>query len=130
MAATDVVRRYFELINADRFESLREIFASDIALEMPGAARRDGVDAAVAYYARALAPLPVHDDDPVSIIASADDTRVAVEIDFTGATADGRPVVFTAVDLFDMDADGHVVRLRSFYDTARVAELLDAPAEH
>jgi ketosteroid isomerase-like protein len=124
MSAHDPVTRYFELVNADRFDELRELFADDIVLEMAGASRRDGVDAAVAYYARALAPLPDHDDDPVSIVRSADGRRAAVEISFTGRTADGRPVEFTAVDLFDLDDRGRIVRLRSFYDTAAVAAAL------
>jgi ketosteroid isomerase-like protein len=117
----DVVRAYFDAINADRFEDLRDVFAADVVLEMAGAAARVGVDAAVAYYPRALAALPEHEDDPVAVLASADGHRVAVEIAFTGRTADGRPVAFTAVDLFDVDPAGRVARLRSFYDTNAVA---------
>lgn len=124
MNANDTVTRYFELVNADRFDELRELFAADIVLDMAGASRRDGVDAAVAYYARALAPLPDHVDDPVSIVRSADGRRVAVEIAFRGRTVEGLPVEFTAVDLFDLDDDGRIARLRSFYDTAAVTAAL------
>jgi ketosteroid isomerase-like protein len=84
------------------------------------------VDAAIAYYPLALAPLPRHYDDPISMVCSDDRRRVAVEIAFTGTTAGGRPVEFSAVDLFDLDDDGRVSRLRSFYDTARVARQLQA----
>ena len=118
------VRQYFECINADRFEQLREIFADDVELTMAGANTRRGVDAAVDYYPRALAPLPHHIDDPIHTATSEDGRRCAVEIEFIGATADRRAVAFTAVDLFDLDDDGRITRLRSFYDTARVARLL------
>lgn len=120
----DAIGRYFEYINADRFEELREIFAPDVRLGMAGAKERRGVDAAVAYYPLALAPLPQHVDDPVHVVCSDDRRRVAVEIAFTGTTTGGRPVEFTAVDLFDLGDDGRITRLRSFYDTAGVARQL------
>jgi ketosteroid isomerase-like protein len=121
------VRAYFDAINADRFEDLRAVFADDVVLEMAGAAARNGVEAAIAYYPRALAPLPEHEDEPVAVLTSADGRQVAVEIAFTGRTADGRPVAFTAVDLFDVDPAGRVTRLRSFYDTSAVVRQIAAP---
>lgn len=124
MSPPKAVLRYFELINADRFEELRAIFADDIELAMAGASTRRGVDDAIAYYPRALAPLPQHVDDPVSVVTSSDGRRCSVEIAFTGAMANGRPVEFTAVDLFDLDDEGRVIRLRSFYDTALVTDML------
>lgn len=124
MDAPSSVLRYFEYINADQFERLREIFAPDIELAMAGAGPRSGVDAAVDYYPRALAALPSHLDEPVDIVTNPPQTRSAVEISFTGDTIDGRPVTFTAVDLFDLGPDGRITRLRSFYDTALVARML------
>ena len=123
----EAVRAYFEAINHDRFDELREIFAADIELAMAGAAPRRGVDAAIAYYPRALADLPVHEDAPRQVLTSADGRRCAVEIAFTGTTTDGRPLVFDAVDLFELDGRGRVARLRSFYDTSAVAAQLRPP---
>lgn len=125
--AVDVVRRYFAAVNEDRFDDLGDLFAPDIVLEMGGAARREGVADAIGYYPRALAALPVHDDEAVSTLTSDDGRRVAVEIVFTGTTGDGRPLVFPAVDLFDLDEDGRISRLRSFYDTTYVATALRPP---
>lgn len=118
------VLQYFEFINVDRFEQLRELFHDDIEISMGSASTRRGVDAAVAFYPLALAQLPQHVDDPVDIITSDDGRRCSVEIAFTGGTADGVTVGFTAVDLFDLDDSGRIVRLRSFYDTAEVARQL------
>jgi len=127
MKSREMVSRYFEYVNTDQFHRLRELFAADVVLDMAGASERIGIEAALDYYPRALEPLPRHFDDPVDVVASEDGKRVVAEIAFTGETADGRPVEFTAVDLFDFDNDGCVVRLRSFYDTALVARLLHEP---
>ena len=93
---------------------------------MAGARARTGIEAAVAYYPAALAPLPQHVDEPVHIAVSDEGRRVAVEIAFEGSTQSGRSVVFTAVDLFDLADDGRIERLRSFYDTADVARQLQS----
>lgn len=124
----DTVRRYFTAVNADRFDELADLFADTIVIEMGSAIPRHGIADALAYYPKALADLPVHEDDPVSVTSSADGRRVAVEIAFSGTTGDGRPVKFTAVDLFDLDDAGRIV-VRSIYDTATVREQLRAPSE-
>jgi uncharacterized protein len=121
------VDAYFTAVNADRFDDLRAVFAGDVVLEMAGATRRDGVAAAIAYYPRALAALPVHADEPRRVLISADGRHCAVEIAFTGRCGDGRAVEFAAVDLFDLDDDGRIRRLRSFYDTSAVAAQLRPP---
>lgn len=120
----DVIRRYFAAVNTDRFDDLREVFAADVVIHMAGASERSGMEAALAYYPRALAPLPVHSDEPVGVVVSDDGHHVTVDIAFAGETADGRPVVFSAVDWFELDDAGRVVRLRSFYDTAHVVASL------
>jgi ketosteroid isomerase-like protein len=121
------VHRYFEVVNADRFEELRAIFAPDVVLDMAGSQLRRGVDEAIAYYPRALAALPVHHDDPVTIVGDQHERRVMVEIVFTGRTTDDRPVEFTAVDLFDLDESGRITRVRSIYDTEPVRQQVQPP---
>jgi ketosteroid isomerase-like protein len=125
----DAVRRYFAAVNVDRFDALADLFADTIVIEMGSAPPRHGIADALAYYPKALADIPVHEDDPVSVMSSADGRRVAVEIAFSGTTGDGRPVKFTAVDLFDLDDTGRIVRLRSIYDTNTVREQLRAPSQ-
>lgn len=119
-----VIRRYFDAVNTDRFAALREVFAADVVMHMAGASERSGIDAALAYYPRALAPLPVHDDEPVGVVVSDNGRHVTVDIAFVGETTDGRAVVFSAVDWFELDDADRVVRLRSFYDTAYVIAAL------
>jgi ketosteroid isomerase-like protein len=120
-ATPAAVTKYFDFVNNDRFEELRDIFADDIRLEMAGAPPRRGVDDAVAYYAKALAQLPRHDDSPTAVWVDPSGTLVCVEISFVGSTRDERPVSFTAIDVFHLSNDGRIEWLRSFYDTASVA---------
>lgn len=121
------ITTYFACVNEDRFEDLREVFDDDIRLEMAGAPPRRGLDDAVAYYALALALLPDHDDAPVTVWVDPTHRRVCVEIEFVGATHEGRPVRFTAVDIFHLTDQGRIGWLRSFYDTALVARQIGPP---
>jgi ketosteroid isomerase-like protein len=127
MSVPAAITGYFDAINSDRFEALADVFADDVVIQMGPAPERSGTTDAIAFYPKALAPFPQHLDDPVDVIVSEDGRRASVEIAFTGTTADGRLVEFTAVDLFELDDAGRVVRLRSFYDTAKVKALLTAP---
>jgi hypothetical protein len=47
-----------------------------------------------------------------------------VEIHFSGALASGIPLEFDAVDVFDFDDDGLIVRLTSWYDSHAVRSSL------
>jgi ketosteroid isomerase-like protein len=124
MQPEEAIRRYFDAINSDDFERLREVFADSITIQMGAASARHGIDEAIAYYHRALAPLPIHDDEAVGVLIADDRRSASVEIEFRGQATGGRRVDFAAVDLFDFDETGRITRLRSFYDTARVAALL------
>ena len=111
------VRGYFEAINADRFDDLREVMAPDVVLHPCGMDPVHGVDDAVKHYAWLLEKFPDHVDDPDRVLPSGD--SVTVEIDFRGRTDGGREVTFHAVDVFDL-ADGRIVRVKMWYDTLGV----------
>jgi ketosteroid isomerase-like protein len=127
-ATPAAVTKYFDYLNNDRFEELRDIFADDIRMEMAGAVPRRGVDDAVAFYTKALAPLPRHHDSPDAVWVDPSGTRVCVEISFVGRTCDDRPVTFTAIDVFHLGNEGRIEWLRSFYDTTSVTRQLRPPA--
>jgi ketosteroid isomerase-like protein len=52
------------------------------------------------------------------------DSTATVEITFTGALASGSRMEFDAVDVFDFDDDGRIVRLTSWYDSHAVRQRL------
>jgi ketosteroid isomerase-like protein len=118
------IAAYFRTINEEDWDGLAALFHADAELRAPGTRPRVGGAAVASYYADALRPYPVHRDDPVREHYAGD--VVTVEIRFDGELANGRPLGFDAVDVFDF-RDGRVARLASWYDSQRVvAALLDA----
>jgi len=110
-----VLDAYFDGINEERYDDVGALFAPDGALVAPGVTPRRGPAEIARYFTAALAPYPVHRDDPTrSVLAGATAT---VEIAFTGALASGAPMAFDAIDVFDFDADGRIARLSTWYDS-------------
>lgn len=119
-----VVGRYFSAINGDSFEELREVLSSTVELHMGASPVVRGIDDALDFYRAILAPFASHHDDPVRTLVDEQASCAVVEIDFVGEGRGGTSVCFTAVDIFEFDPRGLVVRLRSLYDTAGVAALM------
>lgn len=118
----EVPDRYFAIVNAERWDKLEEMFAPQAELIAPGTRRRRGLEEIRDYYERSLAPYPEHEDRATRWICSGQ-TAVA-EIAFTGRTREGVVISFEAVDVFDLDEDGRIVKLSSWYDSAWVRKLI------
>jgi ketosteroid isomerase-like protein len=114
----ETIDAYFAGINEERYGDVAALFAPDGRLLAPGTAPRVGPEAIAAYFAAALAPYPVHLDTPTRRLPSG--SSVTVEITFTGELASGAPLTFDAVDVFDLDDEGRITRLTSWYDSHRV----------
>jgi ketosteroid isomerase-like protein len=112
------VRAYFDGINAERYEDVGALFAPDGELVAPGISPLRGPEAVSSYFGAALRLYPEHFDDATRVIAAG--TTVTVEIHFTGKLENGEPIEFDAVDVFDLDAEGRIVRLSSWYDSHAV----------
>ena len=112
-----VLRAYFDGINAERYEDVGALFAPGGEIVAPGANPR-GPEEIARYFAAALRPYPVHHDGP-GTPAIAGDT-VTVEVHFTGALASGAPMEFDALDVFELDGEGRIARLTTWYDSHRV----------
>ena len=54
---------------------------------------------------------------------------MTVEIHFTGRLENGAPIEFDAIDVFDLDDDGRIVKLTSWYDSHAVRKTLRAALE-
>jgi hypothetical protein len=111
----ETIDAYFTGLNEERYRDVAELFAPGGQLQAPGTAPRVGPDAIAAYFAAALAPYPVHSDTPTRRLPSG--STVTVEIDFAGELASGASLRFAAVDIFDLDAEGRIVRLTTWYDS-------------
>ena len=111
------VERYFAAINAEDWAALADVFTPDVEISTVGAAPVRGRDAALAYFPRLLAGYTEHTDTVTRWIEAPD--AIVTEIGFDGRLADGRPVVFDALDVFDL-RDGRIARVRTWFDTRDV----------
>ncbi len=117
-----VLDAYFDGINGERYEAVGALFAPGGTLVAPGLAPRTGPAEIAPYFAAALAPYPVHHDAPTRFVHA--EGTVTVEITFTGELANGAPMTFEAVDVFDFDAEHRITRLLSVYDSHLVRRRL------
>ena len=119
----DLVDLYFRSLNSADYDGLAEAFHPDIDMHPTGSRPRLGRDDALDFFPNVFEMFPEHYDDPVRVIDAGE--TIVVEIVFDGTTADGRTVHFEAVDVFDF-ADGHIKRLRQWFDTSALARQLQA----
>ena len=117
-----VVQRYFSSLNETRLDRLGDVFAEDATLHFPTYEPIRGLPAIRSFYTSVLKYYPKHFDNPVKFFFS-DDGGIAVEIHFEGETIGGLPMVFDAVDVFEVK-NGRVQNLHIRYDSAKVAQML------
>jgi ketosteroid isomerase-like protein len=123
--ARRIVQRYFECLNSEDWDGMRELWTEQGALQATGARPRQGREEVVAYYAKIFSLWAEHRDEPTRVLVSGD--TVTVEVRFTGTTPRGKRVEFEAVDVIDLD-DGRIERLTNWYDVAYArAELAESP---
>lgn len=111
------LKRYFASINDEDWDGLAALFHPEAQLRAPGIGAVGGGEGVAGYYQAALAPYPEHRDEPTRILLC--DSTATVEIHFDGRLANGRPLSFDAVDVFDF-RDGLIHRLSSWYDSHQV----------
>jgi ketosteroid isomerase-like protein len=113
---------YFAGLNGEDWAGLEALMCEEAELEAPGARRR-GARAVAQYFRDALAPYPEHLDQPGRRLITG--TCATVEIHFVGRMANGAPMEFDAVDVFDVSRrDGRIARLTSWYDSHQVRRAL------
>jgi ketosteroid isomerase-like protein len=112
---------YFSAVNEDRFDDVAALFAPDATLSAPGVGPL-GPDEIAPYLAKALSGYPTHHDEPTRTLLA--EHAATVEITFTGAMADGTPITFEALDVFDFDAHGRITRLRTWFDSHELRKKL------
>ncbi|MBW0105037.1 nuclear transport factor 2 family protein [Pseudonocardia sp. KRD291] len=117
------VEGYFAAVNSDSFDDLAAVFAADVEIHTVGAEPVVGRDAALAHFPKVLSAYATHDDRVTRWVSGVDDAggdAIVCDIAFTGTLADGRPVRFDALDVFDV-RDGLIARVTTWYDTRLVA---------
>ena len=110
-----VLGAYFDGINSERYDDVAALFADVGILIAPGMKPRVGRAAIAAYFPKVLARYPEHFDDATRILV--DGRAAAVEIDFRGTLDTGEPISFQAIDIFDLDEQGRIAKLTTWYDS-------------
>lgn len=123
MSNRATVEAYFAAINADRYADLERLWHPDGEMRPVGTPPLIGRAAVVAHFPAVLGPYAEHHDEVTRYVEAGD--TVLAEIRFEGTLADGRPVGFDAVDVFDL-RDGVIVALSSWFDTRAVARMVRA----
>ncbi|MHB1539618.1 MAG: nuclear transport factor 2 family protein [Solirubrobacteraceae bacterium] len=124
MNAQATLDAYFDGINEERYDDVAALFAPHATLIAPGIERCSGGEAIAAYFAAALRPYPQHRDEPTRAVLAG--SVATVEIHFSGTMAGGVALEFDAVDVFDLQDDGRISRLSSWYDSHAVRAQLRA----
>lgn len=121
---SSVVRRYFNAVDAEDFDTLRQVLHPDVALTACGSRPRRGSEAVIDLFRKIFERFPVHSDRPTRLIC--DGEVVVAEVHFEGRSATGADVTFDAVDVFDI-LDGRIVRLTQWLDSAHLERQLRSP---
>ncbi|WP_166462945.1 nuclear transport factor 2 family protein [Amycolatopsis acidicola] len=119
-----VVERYFAAINSDSFGDLAKVFAEDVEIHTVGAPAVAGREAALGHFPKILAGYAEHEDRVTRWIEATD--AITTEIDFAGRLRDGRPITFSALDVFDL-RDGLITKVTTWYDTRALRRQLVPP---
>ncbi len=122
-----VIMRYFECLDTENWEGMREIWHEDGRLRAVGARPRNDREGMIEYFSKIFMPWQEHVDKPTRLIVSERDGTVVAEVTFTGRTADGREVSFDAIDVFDL-VDGRIAKLTNWYDIDYARKSIAPPA--
>lgn len=110
----DVVKKYFKLVNEEKFDEFLELFDDDVEFHAPFNFNARGMEKVKQFYLGVPKNYPEHTDTPEEIFVSGN--KAAVFIDFKGRTPDGQDTAFKASDWFVIE-NGKIKSLNIFYDS-------------
>ncbi len=109
---SDIVRSYYDHIDAEAYEDVFALFAEDIVYERPGQSSLDGMAEFREFY---LEDRPLEDGEhEIKQLVVGDDT-VAVRGRFNGVQ-DGERVSFGFADFHRFDGDGKIAERITYTD--------------
>ena len=107
------LRRYFEAVNAERWDDVVAAFAEDAVLTVPAQPPKRGHSEIRRFYEYVPRLFPEHYDDPVLVLAEGDQAMASIE--FTGRRPDGSAAHFWAADRFTFEK-GRITELLILFD--------------
>lgn len=111
MEPESVARRYYELVDADEYDELVDLFSEDVVYERPGQPVIEGEAALREFYEEGR-PLSEGEHELHDVVV--DGSTVAVRGTFRGEQ-DGEPVELGFADFHEFD-DGEISRRYTFTD--------------
>lgn len=124
--SAELIDNYFQAVNTENWPLMADLWSETGELVAVGVKPQVGRDAILGYFPRVLAGYSEHVDTPSRVVMAGD--TVLVEIDFVGRLRSGAPIIFNAVDVFDL-AGGRIQRLSTWYDSHAVFKMVaDATA--
>lgn len=111
-ADPDLVRSYYEAIDADDYETLLACFDEDVVYERPGQGAIEGIDDLATFY-RAERPLEEGSHEVHSLLV--DGATVAVRGTFAGRQGERR-VEFGFADFFEFTDEGTIGHRYTYTD--------------
>ncbi len=106
-----IVRTYYELVDAERYDDLVALFADDVRYERPGQQAIEGKPALRTFYEKER-PLEDGSHEIYTVVVAGD--TVAVRGTFSGRQA-GADVEFDFADFHEFE-DGEIARRYTFTD--------------
>lgn len=103
-----MVRKYYELVDAGRYDDLVELFTEDVRYERPGQGAIEGREALRAFYEDER-PLEEGSHEVRDLVVDGD--AIAVHGSFAGRQA-GEDVTFGFADFHELNDDGDAIARR------------------
>jgi len=117
----ETVKKYFRLVNEEKFNELFELFDPDVEFKAPYNFHARGLENLKSFYLQVPTNYPDHVDTPEEILVSGN--KAAVFIDFKGRSKKGTSVFFKATDWFVIE-DGKIKSLNIFFDSSHLSTLV------
>lgn len=108
----DIVRSYYEYVDAEAYEDLFDLFADDITYERPGQGSLNGMEEFEQFY---LENRPLEDGSHELYELVVDGDTVAVRGQFSGVQ-NGESVSFGFADVHHFDDDGKIAERFTYTD--------------
>jgi ketosteroid isomerase-like protein len=115
-ADPDVVRQYYEFVDAEAYGSVFELFADEVTYERPGQSNLSGMTEFKQFY---LEDRPLEDGQHEILDLVAEGDTVAVRGEFSG-TQDGESVSFGFADFHRFDDEGEITERWTYTDRDEV----------
>jgi steroid delta-isomerase len=122
--ARSTVAAYFAAMGALDSDRMAAVFAANGVLDYPGRPTVHGQAAARAFYQGVVGAMTTARAVALEVFPADSGAAVKWQLEFTGKN--GRTVRFDGINVYDINEQGEVERLRVYYDASVLAPLLQA----